>query len=146
MNHYRHVLFAVDFDNAPENAGLRAMEVARCHGAEITLLHVIDYFPEEIPNDWVPPEDADPGDYLKRRAGTALDDLAVRIDARAARREVLLSEVSAARAIVRYVDENGVDMVVLGRRAGHSEALLMGSTSEAVLRRAPCDLLVVQGT
>ena len=144
MNHYRHVLFAVDFNVAPENAGLRAMEVARCHGAEITLLHVIDYFPEDIPNDWIPPEDADPGEYLNQRADQALEDLAERIDARAARRRVVLSEVSAARAIVRYVQDNGVDIVVLGRRSGHGEGLLLGSTSEAVLRRAPCDLLVVQ--
>jgi nucleotide-binding universal stress UspA family protein len=50
-----------------------------------------------------------------------------------------------ADEIVRCAEEEGVDMIVMGThgRRGLSR-LLMGSVSEAVVRRAPCPVLTIK--
>jgi nucleotide-binding universal stress UspA family protein len=46
--------------------------------------------------------------------------------------------------LIRYSKEHAVDLMVVGiRRHGTIEKLLVGSTTEAVLRRSPCPVLVV---
>jgi nucleotide-binding universal stress UspA family protein len=47
-------------------------------------------------------------------------------------------------SLVRYSKEHAMDLMVVGiRRHGTIEKLLVGSTTEAVLRRSPCPVLVV---
>lgn len=49
-----------------------------------------------------------------------------------------------AEAIVRLARERNVDLIVVGtRRKGFFERLVEGSVNQDVLRRAPCDVLVV---
>jgi nucleotide-binding universal stress UspA family protein len=50
-----------------------------------------------------------------------------------------------ADAIIRTVESDGADMIVMGThgRRGISR-LLMGSVAEAVVRRAPCPVLTVK--
>jgi nucleotide-binding universal stress UspA family protein len=45
-----------------------------------------------------------------------------------------------------YVEQQGVDLVLLGKR-GRSAVLdlLLGSTSEALIHLLPCDVMVVRG-
>lgn len=68
--------------------------------------------------------------------------------AKALERDVqLLPELrsgSAPREIVEYAARNAIDMIVVGAhgRTGLSRVLL-GSVAEAVMRRAPCPVLVV---
>jgi nucleotide-binding universal stress UspA family protein len=47
-------------------------------------------------------------------------------------------------ALIRYSKEQDADLVVVGiKRHGTIEKLLVGSTTEAVIRRSPCPVLVV---
>ncbi|WP_181691852.1 universal stress protein [Natronomonas sp. LN261] len=52
---------------------------------------------------------------------------------------------SPARAIIEYVDENGIDAVVIGShgRDGISR-ILLGSVAETVVRRSPVPVTVVR--
>jgi len=65
MSNYSHVLVAVDFSEFSERAAVRAAEIAVLDRASLTLLHVIDYFPEDLPVDLIAPEDVDPAEYLE---------------------------------------------------------------------------------
>jgi nucleotide-binding universal stress UspA family protein len=49
------------------------------------------------------------------------------------------------RELIKYAKENGIDMIVLGVR-GHTlwDKLMVGSTTDRVLREAPCPVLAVQ--
>lgn len=47
-------------------------------------------------------------------------------------------------SLIRYAKEHAVDLMVVGiRRHGTLEKFLVGSTTEAVLRRSPCPVLIV---
>ena len=73
---YVHVLVAVDFSPFSNLATRRAAEIARISNAGLTMLHVVDYFPEDVPLDVVAPEDEDPADFLHRHAADQLAALA----------------------------------------------------------------------
>ena len=78
MENYRNILLATDFSEHSEWAARRADDVARRLGARLTVFHVIDYCPEDIPPDIVSPEDLNPGEILVHRAGSSLTKLANR--------------------------------------------------------------------
>lgn len=53
-------------------------------------------------------------------------------------------DVSAASAIVDFVQEHAIDLIVMGSHARRGMArMLMGSVAEGVIRRAPVSVLVV---
>ena len=50
----------------------------------------------------------------------------------------------AAEQLVETARELDVDLVVVGRRKSSLQRLVLGSVSAKVVRRAPCDVLVVR--
>ena len=66
MDDYKHVLFAADLSPGGKLAAQRAARLASCCNARLTLLHVIDYFPEDVPVGSIPPENEDPAFSVSR--------------------------------------------------------------------------------
>jgi nucleotide-binding universal stress UspA family protein len=59
--------------------------------------------------------------------------------------EIVVAEGRPAEAILAQIRERAIDLAVLGsRRRGSFKRLLLGSTSEQVLREAPCSVLIVR--
>ena len=143
---YSKILFATDFSEFSDNAANRAAELARAHDADLLLLHVIDYFPENIPNEWIGPEDISPAEYLQNRAKEELSGLAGRFGVEPLMQQVILSSHSARHEIARFAEQNNVDLIVLGTHGRRGLAAILGSTANGVLHGAPCDVLVVRPT
>ncbi len=121
----REILFATDFSDASANAARLAVQTARRLGARLHVLHVVPPVTDPVPSQ------------------RALADLG-----KALERDVqLITELrsgSPAHEIVAYASRNAIDMIVIGAHGctGLSRVLL-GSVAEAVMRRAPCPVLVV---
>ncbi len=59
--------------------------------------------------------------------------------------ELIVAEGRPAQEILKQVREKAIDLVVMGSRAtGSLKRLLLGSTSEQVLRESPCSVLIVR--
>jgi nucleotide-binding universal stress UspA family protein len=59
--------------------------------------------------------------------------------------ELIVAEGRAAEEILAQVREKSIDLIVMGSRSdGTLKRLLLGSTSEQVLREAPCSVLIVR--
>lgn len=126
-----------------EAAARRAAALARESRAQLTLLHVVEHFLVDAPNDPIPPEDADPATFLEADAHNRLGGLARRIGQRRARLRVSMSTGPATHAIVDVAREMGADLIVLAS-SGHEHAPhLLRSTPCAVLNDAPCDVLAL---
>jgi nucleotide-binding universal stress UspA family protein len=121
----RHVLYAADFSDASGPAGAVARDLARESGAVLHVVHVV-------------PPVTDPS-VSAERVRTAAVALAEGVAT-----EVAVLTGRAAREIVRYARDKGVDLIVLGThgRTGVTRAIL-GSVAEAVVRTAPCLVLTV---
>jgi len=143
MNSYKYILLATDFSEAAKVAAKRAAEIATYSNARLCLLHVVDHFPEDAPNDWIAPEDHDPASYVTERSKKALEQLGSQLEYDNIETHVILSEHSAAHEITQYAKQNKVDLIVTGYHGRHGIVNIPGSTSSAVLHRAECDALSV---
>ena len=144
MGIYQRILCAVDFSGLSEAACARAIALTRHFKAQLTLLHVVEYFPEDRSNEIIAPEIEDPAGYQETRARDGLHELAGRLGYKEAEQEVLFSPHSAWHEILRFAGTHETDLIVLGCHGHHGMATLLGSTANGVVNRAPCDVLAVR--
>ena len=128
---------------AGENALNMAATLAGGFGASLTILHVIEHFPEDMPVSVVPPEDVDPQKYITDHARSSLEKLAARIGHPAAALEVVVSTHSASREIVQYAQGHGIGLIVVGSHGKHGIQGISGSTANSVVQAAIVDVPVV---
>ena len=143
MKTYRHILCGTDFSAASDDACVRALELARGSGAKLTLLHVVDHFPEDRSNEEIAPEDVDPKQFHQERSRAGLHDQALRIGYPEANQETRFTTQKTAYEIAHYAAAHDVDLIIIGSHAHSAIAGLLGTTSSGVERRAGCEVLVL---
>lgn len=144
MLRYSNILVATDFSPNGEHAARRAAEIAKGSEGTLVLLHVIDYFPEDIPIEVVAPEDQDPAAYLEAYARDRLTELTQRIGREDAMVLVNFSTHSARHEIAHVAQQQGTDLIVVGNHGQRGVAEHLGSTAAAVTHDAKCDVLIVR--
>jgi universal stress protein A len=141
MADYKKILLVVDLSADSDAIGSRARAIARCHGAQIELLHVVEYVPLEPMGETLMPAVQIEGDLVKR-ATSKLADLAQRLELGNCVQRVATGSIKAE--IIRIAQEQKVDLIVLGSRERHGVAILVNFTEDTVLHAAPCDVLAVR--
>jgi universal stress protein A len=145
MGIYRHILLAVDLTADSAQIAQRAKAVAAIHGAELDVLHIVEPLPLVAPLD--APEILAPAvlqtqDEITAGARHRLERLAADAGIPAARARVVVGNTKVE--ILRAAREGGADLIVLGSRERHGLSLLVDFTEDAVLHKAPCDVLAVR--
>ena len=79
MKDYQRILVGTDFSEASMAAAHRGADLAHRYNARLILLHVIEHFPEDIPNDPIAPENVDPAAFYQERARQNILELAERL-------------------------------------------------------------------
>jgi universal stress protein A len=141
MSVYRRILVVIDLTDDSLVIGRRAQALATTFGAEIELLHVVEFVPVEPMGETLMPTVQIEDDLLERarqRLATLSGELG--IAPTAARVET--GNVKAE--IVRIARERGADLIVLGSRERHGLSILVNFTEDTVLHAAPCDVLAVR--
>lgn len=141
MGMYRRILLVVDLGEQSEHIGERARELAAVTGAELSLLHVVEYVPVEPMGETLLPA-VQIEEELVNRATARLAEFAGRLGVATARREVAAGNVKAE--IVRAAQEQQADLIVLGCRSRRGPSILVNLTEDTVLHAAPCDVLAVR--
>lgn len=140
---YQHILVAADFSEHAERAVERAQDLAQRYGAELGIIHVVEYLPV-MDSSFGPiaPFDVELTDQMVESAKKRLADLAGRAGIPADRQWVEMGSPKAE--IIRIAKEQNVDLIVLGSHGRHGIALLLGSTASSVMHHAECDVLAVR--
>ena len=142
---YKKILVAVDLTADTSPIVERAKALAKIHGAELSLLHVIEPVPLVTPFD-VPDVMASTvlqtQDELAAGARERLEKLAADLGVPPSRAQVIVGNTQAE--IVRAASDGGAELIVLGGRERHGLSLLVDFTEDAVLHKAACDVLVVR--
>ena len=142
---YQHVLFAADFSEDALQVGQRANDIARQSGARLSLIHVVEDVNIGLGGGYelLPVLSELPDQVLLQEAQAALGALAEKLGLDDAEKWVV-NALSTKEGILGAAREHGVDLIVVGSHGRHGLALLLGSTANAVLHGAPCDVLAVR--
>ncbi len=141
MSIYRRILLVVDLGEQSERIGVRARDLASLLGAELSLLHVVEYVPVEPMGETLLPA-MQIEEELVQRATSRLAEFAANLGIGAARYQVTAGNIKAE--IVRAAQELQADLIVLGSRERRGPSILVNFTEDTVLHAAPCDVLAVR--
>ena len=141
MSLYRKILLVVDLGEHSEPIAVRARDLAALLGAELSVLHVVEYVPVEPMGEALLPS-MEIEEELTRGASARLDRLADQFGIAAGAR--MLRSGSTKAEILRAAREARVDLIVLGSRERHGLAIMLNLTEDTVLHAAPCDVLAVR--
>jgi universal stress protein A len=144
MKRYKNILCATDFSSNCRIAAERAADLARLYGGRLTLLHVVEHFPVDRSNVEIAPEDVDPARYHEERALASLAELANHLGYRRTRQEFRFSMQSARDEVLRFIEQDGTDLVVIASHGRHGITSILGSTTYGMTHKAPCDVLAVR--
>ncbi len=142
MINLKRILVPTDFSESASHALRYGISFAREYKAELILLHVVETLSVGYASDLFPVPMAEVLEEITGYAVTELGKLASEAKERGiAPREVVIQGKPAAE-IIRYARENAIDMIVLGTHGrGVLDHALVGSTTERVVRKAPCPVL-----
>src|SRR5882724_2495754 len=143
----RSILVPTDFSECGNYALSYAASLARTFGSSITCVHVIEPIVPTVGYSGMtePMPIADIAEQLEDSAERELPKLAECDECAGLDIEELVVHGEAASEIVRVAKERSIDLIVI---ASHGRTglgrILFGSTAEAIVRHAPCPVLVVK--
>jgi universal stress protein A len=141
MREYKKILACLDLTDGSERIAERARDMCVRHGAEVVLLHVVEYVPVEPMGEALLPAVQIEGELVER-ATVRIAELAKRCGLESAQRIVRAGNIKGE--VVRVAQESGIDLIVLGSRERHGVSILFNQTEDTVLHAAPCDVLAVR--
>lgn len=135
----KKILCPVDFSPCSNVAFKHAVELARCGGAKLVLIHVAAPPPTYISGfagyGALPPYDPEPDPRLEEMQSP---DPNLTLD------RVHLVGIEG-EAIVKFAEQAGCDLIVMGTHGyGGFTKFLLGSVAEYVMRHAKCPVVMIK--
>ncbi|MDP3560868.1 MAG: universal stress protein [Legionellaceae bacterium] len=137
---YKRVLLATDFDDVGINAARKAKKIADENKASLFLVHVVEPIPAYAYPGFAGFAEVEVS--IREQAERELNKLAEQIDVDKKHR--LLEFGSIKNEVLRVAHEHKIELIVTGSHGKHGLALLLGSTADAILHAAHCDILIVR--
>jgi nucleotide-binding universal stress UspA family protein len=136
------ILVPTDFSESAKNALRYGISFAKEYNAELLILHVVETVAVGYASDLFPVPMADVFREIASYARNELQALVKDAVARGVQAEDLVVQGRPSAEILRIATEKEVDMIVLGSHGkGVLDQALFGSTTERVVRKAPCPVL-----
>jgi universal stress protein A len=140
---YQHILLTIDYSEHGDYVLQKGQSLAKLYAAKLSLVHVLDNIP--MPQvaygtiiSLTEPSDNALLEAEKTKFIQVADKLGINQDSR------WMVWGNPKQEITHIAAKENVDLVVVGSHGRHGLALLLGSTANAVLHYANCDVLAVR--
>jgi universal stress protein A len=137
---YNRVLFATDFDEVGIKAAHKAKKIADENGADLLLVHVLEPIPAYAYPGFAGFAEVEVS--IREQAEKEMITLAKELGVD--EKHCMIESGSTKNEILRVAQEQKIDLIVTGSHGKHGLALLLGSTANAILHGAQCDVLIVR--
>ena len=137
---YKRVLLATDFDEIGINAAHKAKKIADESDAQLFLVHVVEPIPAYAYPGFAGFAEVEVS--IREQAEKELSNLSKKLNVD--KKHQLLEFGSIKNEVLRVAQEHKIDLIVTGSHGKHGLALLLGSTADAILHGAHCDILIVR--
>ena len=132
---FKNILFLTDFSEASEPAQAYALGLARHYNAKLFPAHAAD---PVILADTTSPNVIEEAIESSRQRINSL------VKATDVTTQPLFEHGSVELVFPRWIEENGIDLVVIGTHGRRGVGrLVLGSTAEYIFRNSPCPVLTV---
>lgn len=141
---FQKILLPTDFSDESLHALSYAVDFAKIFNAKLYLLHVI-YDIEKASNLHIPhPSMTELYKDLEAHAKKNLDSFGIEMLEDFKNVETVVLRGIPYEEIIKFAKESSIDLIILGTlpRSG-MERFFVGSTTQRVIRNAPCPILVV---
>jgi len=141
MEHYKHILLAVDLHPDCEQTTDHALTLAKEHQAKLSIVHAIEHInvfglAQAYPTVF---------ELQKEMVEHAQEELAKFKEKFHLEDSNMIVEIGSPKIVIlEQAQKLGVDLIIVGSHGRHGIGLLLGSTANAVLHHAPCDVLAVR--
>lgn len=142
MKEYKHILLAVELDTGCDDLPARkAQELAKEFGAQLSLIHAVEHMTSYGAAYGIA-AGADIEEMLLENAKEGMTKLGQKMTVPESHQIIKVGP--AKIVILEEADHIGADLIVVGSHGRHGVRLLLGSTANAVLHGAKCDVLAVR--
>jgi len=138
---YQRILAVIELTEEGRAVARRARALASALGAQLELLHVVEFVPVEPMGESLMPS-VEIEEELVSGAVRELSTLATELGVAEDSARVEAGNVKAE--IVRVARERRSDLIVVGSRERHGPSILVNLTEDTVMHAAPCDVLAVR--
>ena len=136
---YKNILFATDLTEDTEYLVSKVRSIRGYTGARLSLIHVVEPLPG-YSYAYLGIEDIE--GQLIEEAKQSIEKLSEKLNVK---KEDLHVEVGPTKTkILKVADDIGADLIICGSHGRHGLSLLLGSTANAILHGAKCDVLTVR--
>jgi universal stress protein A len=136
---YKHILYATDLSDDTDFINTKVRGMRGFTGAKLSLIHVVEPLPG-YSYAYLGIEDIE--GQLIEESKNALTKLATELSVDPKDTYV---EVGPTKSKILEVAQNiGADLIICGSHGRHGLSLLLGSTANAILHGAKCDVLTVR--
>ena len=140
----KSILIGCDFSPDSEVAFEHGLSLAQEFQSELHLAHVVETSVYQQLHKTESPVEEELQQEIQTRVIKKLQDMIPEEARNWCKPQTSLLDGHPYEELVKYADKNNIDMIVLGTR-GHGlvKSLLIGSTTDRVVRNAPCPVLSV---
>jgi len=143
MAHYHHILIAIDFSDHHLQVCNKALALANHKHTTLSLCHIVEnYIVSDFAYEAIGSVSIDMQDELLNSAQQRIESLGK--DLKIPPQNQWVEFGSSRYDIVRLAEQHNVDLIVVGSHGRHGFKLLLGSTANAILHHAKCDVLAVR--
>ena len=146
MQRYQHILAPVDFSDASNGVIKRALELAEHYDARLTLLHVVENMPLGIEPFGEPSSlvlSVEIQEQQLSNANAKMQALAQQFSLPLSVEQAVLEGFTTS-TLLEFAQEKQVDLIVIAHSGKKGFLGFLGSTADAVVKSAHCDVLVVR--
>lgn len=138
---YQHIVVAVDGSENAFRAAQEACEIAKFQSAAfVEIIYVADF--EKVKNEMLHAGSAGALELVRHQKTAKIEQL---YKQEQIRYKTTILRGTPGPEIIKYVNANSVDLLVIGSRGLNSlQELVLGSVSHKVMKRVKCPVLMVK--
>src|SRR3989338_3346406 len=138
-NMYKHILFATDLTEDTDYLVEKVRSVRGLTKAKLSLIHVVEPLPG-YSYAYLGIEDIE--GQLIEEARQSIEKLATKLNVN--KKDQFIEVGPTKTKILKIADDVKADLIICGSHGRHGLSLLLGSTANAILHGAKCDVLTVR--
>jgi universal stress protein A len=141
---YKHILIAAELVEENRYVEDKAAQMQLMCGAKLSIIHVIEPLPPAYGGVELGtiPDYNDAEKILTERAEKMIKPIAKRLEILSA--NTIIAHGKVSKEVLSYADNNEVDLIITCSHGRHGLQLILGSTANALLHHANCDVLSVR--